>query len=66
MVFGFDGLPVEYQAITDGIEVATAKQDNVRIGAESVDDALALINKQSFNAKDLIPGVLIDKTNVPQ
>ena len=66
MVFGFDGLPVEFQAITDGIEVATAKQDNVRIGKESVDDALAIINKTSFTATDLITGIIIDKTNVAQ
>ena len=66
MVFGFDGLPVEYQAIKDGIETATAKQDNVRIGQESVDDALAIINKQSFKATDLITGVLIDSANVAQ
>ena len=66
MVFGFDGLPVEYQAIKDGIETATAKQDNVRIGQESVDDALAIINKQSFKATDLIVGVLIDSANVAQ
>jgi ribose transport system substrate-binding protein len=66
MVFGFDGLPVEFQAITDGIETATAKQDNIRIGKESVDDALAIINKQPFTATDLITGVLIDKTSVAQ
>jgi ribose transport system substrate-binding protein len=66
MVFGFDGLPVEYQAITDGIETATAKQDNVRIGQETVDDALAIINKTSFQATDLITGIIIDKANVAQ
>ncbi|MGA2488999.1 MAG: sugar ABC transporter substrate-binding protein, partial [Anaerolineales bacterium] len=66
MVFGFDGLPVEFQAITDGIETATAKQDNIRIGKESVDDVLAIINKQPFTATDLITGVLIDKTSVAQ
>ena len=66
MVFGFDGLPVEYQAIQAGIEIATIKQDNVRIGLESVDNALAIINKQPFTATDLITGILIDKTNVAQ
>jgi len=58
--------PVEYQAITDGIETATAKQDNVRIGQETVDDALAIVNKTPFTATDLITGIIIDKANVAQ
>ena len=66
MVFGFDGLPVEYTAIVAGTEIATMKQDNVRIGKETVDDAIAIVNGQSVTATDLIPGVLIDKTNVAQ
>jgi ABC-type sugar transport system substrate-binding protein len=66
MVFSFDGLPVEFTAIKAGIEVATMKQDNIRIGKETVDDAIAIINGQSVTPSDLIPGVLIDKTNVDQ
>jgi len=66
MVFGFDGLPVEFQAIKDGIEVATMKQDNIRIGKETVDDAIAIIGGQSVQKTDLIPGVLIDASNVDQ
>jgi ribose transport system substrate-binding protein len=66
MVFSFDGLPVEFTAIKAGIEVATMKQDNIRIGKETVDDAIAIVNGQSVTATDLIPGVLIDKTNVDQ
>src|SRR5271157_2534559 len=66
-VYGFDGLPVEFTAIVAGDEVATMKQDNVRIGKESVDDAIAIVNGQALsNPNDLIPGVLIDKTNVAQ
>jgi ribose transport system substrate-binding protein len=64
MVFGFDGLPVEFQAIKDGIETATAKQDNIQIGTETVDDAIAIIDGQSVKTPDLITGVLIDKSNV--
>ena len=64
MVFGFDGLPVMFKAIKAGDAVATMKQDNVRIGQETVDDAIALLNGQSVNTPDLITGVLIDKTNV--
>ena len=64
-VFGFDGLPVEFTAIQDGIEIATMKQDNVRIGQETVDDAIAIVQGQTLpNATDLINGVLIDSTNV--
>ena len=64
MVFGFDGLPVMFKAIQAGDAVATMKQDNVRIGTETVDDAIAIINGQSVKTPDLITGVLIDKTNV--
>jgi ABC-type sugar transport system substrate-binding protein len=66
MVFSFDGLPVEFTAIKAGLEVATMKQDNVRIGKETVDDAIAIVMGQSVTPTDLIPGVLIDKTNVDQ
>jgi ribose transport system substrate-binding protein len=67
MVFSFDGLPVEFTAIKAGTEVATMKQDNVRIGKETVDDAIAVVNGQALaNPNDLIPGVLIDKSNVDQ
>ena len=66
MVFGFDGLPVMFQAIKAGDAVATMKQDNVRIGTETVDDAIAIINGLSVKTPDLITGVLIDKTNVAQ
>jgi len=66
MVFSFDGLPVEFTAIKAGLEVATMKQDNIRIGKETVDDAIAIIMGQSVTPTDLIPGVLIDKTNVDQ
>ena len=64
MVFGVDGLPVMFKAIKAGDAVATMKQDNVRMGTEIVDDAIKIINGESVNAKILIPGILIDKTNV--
>ncbi len=64
MVFGIDGLPVMFKAIKAGDSVATMKQDNVRIGTETVDDAIAILNGQPVKTPDLIPGILIDKTNV--
>jgi ABC-type sugar transport system substrate-binding protein len=66
MVFGVDGLPVMFKAIKAGDAVATMKQDNVRMGTEIVDDAISIVNGQSVEPKILIPGILIDKTNVDQ
>jgi ribose transport system substrate-binding protein len=66
MVFGFDGLPVMFKAIKAGDGVATMKQDNIRIGQETVDDAIAILSGQSIKTPDLITGVLVDKNNVDQ
>jgi len=66
MVFGVDGLPVMFKAIQAGDSVATMKQDNVRIGQETVDDVIAILNGQPVTKVDLITGVLVDKNNVDQ
>ena len=63
-VFSFDGLPVMFKAIKAGDAIATMKQDNVRIGQETVDDAIAILNGQTVKTPDLITGVLVDKNNV--
>jgi ribose transport system substrate-binding protein len=63
-VVGFDALPVMLKAIQSGEGTATVKQDNVRMGKEIVDNAIKLINGQTIDPKILIPGFIIDKTNV--
>ena len=66
MVFGFDAQPVMLKAIKAGESMGTMKQDNVRMGTEIVNDAIKVINGESIEAKILIPGIMIDKTNVDQ
>ena len=66
MVFGFDALPVMLKSIKAGEGTGTMKQDNVRMGTEIVDDAITLVNGGTVDPKILIPGIMIDKTNVDQ
>jgi ribose transport system substrate-binding protein len=65
-VFGFDALPVMLKAIQAGEGTATVKQDNVRMGKEIVDNAINVVNGQPIEKTILIPGFIIDKTNVDQ
>ena len=64
LVVGFDALPVMLKAIQAGEGTATVKQDNVTMGKVIVDNAIKVINGQPIDAKILIPGFMIDKTNV--
>jgi ABC-type sugar transport system substrate-binding protein len=65
-VVGFDALPVMLKAIKAGEGTATVKQDNVMMGKQIVDNAIKVINGQAIDPKILIPGFMIDKTNVDQ
>ncbi len=65
-VVGFDALPVMLKAIQSGEGTATVKQDNVRMAQESVDNAIKVINGESIDKTILIPGFVIDKSNVDQ
>jgi ABC-type sugar transport system substrate-binding protein len=65
-VVGFDALPVMLKAIQSGEGAATVKQDNVRMAQESVDNAIKVINGESIDKTVLIPGFVIDKSNVDQ
>jgi ribose transport system substrate-binding protein len=65
-VVGFDALPVMLKAIQSGEGTATVKQDNVRMAQESVDNAIKVINGESIDKTVLIPGFIIDKSNVDQ
>lgn len=64
LVVGFDALPVMLKAVQAGEGTATVKQDNVTMGKVIVDNAIKVINGQPIDAKILIPGFIIDKTNV--
>jgi ribose transport system substrate-binding protein len=66
MVFGFDALPVMLKAIKAGDATGTMKQDNVRMGKEIVDEAIKLLKGETIEPKILIPGIMIDITNVDQ
>jgi ABC-type sugar transport system substrate-binding protein len=66
LVVGFDALPVMLKAIKAGEGTGTVKQDNVRMGKEIVDNAIAIINGQPIDKLILIPGIMVDKTNVDQ
>jgi ribose transport system substrate-binding protein len=66
LVVGFDALPVMLKAIQAGEGTATVKQDNVRMGKEIVDKAIDVVNGQPVDKTVLIPGFVIDKTNVDQ
>jgi ribose transport system substrate-binding protein len=66
IVVGFDALPVMLKAIQAGEGTATVKQDNVRMGKEIVDNAINLLNGLTIEKLLLIPGFIIDKTNVDQ
>ena len=63
-VVGFDALPVMLKAVQSGEGTATVKQDNVRMGKEIVDNAIKVVNGESIDKTVLIPGFIIDKTNV--
>ena len=49
-VVGFDALPVMLKAIQSGEGTATVKQDNVRMGKESVDNAIKVINGEPIES----------------
>lgn len=64
LVTGFDGINGEFKDIQDGTMLATILQDFPKIGAQSVDIAVAALNKQTVNKIDQIPGIVITKDNV--
>ena len=64
LVTGFDGINGEFKDIQDGTMLATILQDFPKIGARSVDIAVAALNKQTVNKDDQIPGIVITKDNV--
>jgi len=64
-VFGFDGLPAAFKSIKDGELTATVKQDNKQMAHVIMKTTILLIKGQEPPVKNLlIPGVIVDKSNV--
>ncbi|UWQ18049.1 sugar ABC transporter substrate-binding protein [Jannaschia sp. M317] len=64
VIVGFDGNPANLVAIEEGEQDATIKQDNTRMGQESVRNLLNIINGADAPAVVPIDGILITEANV--
>jgi len=64
-VYGFDGLPPAFKSIKDGELTATVKQDNKQMAHVIMNATVSLVKGQEPPVKRLlIPGVIVDKSNV--
>ena len=66
VIVGFDGNPANLESIEFDEQSATIKQDNVRMGRESVINLVKAINGESVEAFIPIDGILITKDNVAE
>lgn len=66
VIVGFDGNPANLVAIGEGEQTATIKQDNTRMGAESVRNLLAVIKGEAAPSVVPIDGILITADNVAE
>jgi ribose transport system substrate-binding protein len=64
VIVGFDGNPANLASIEAGEQDATIKQDNTRMGAESVVNIVGVINGEEVPALIPIDGILITQENV--
>ena len=64
VIVGFDGNPANLVSIEVGEQSATIKQNNTRMGAESVINVVGLINGEEVAAFTPIDGILITAENV--
>ncbi|WP_299732575.1 sugar ABC transporter substrate-binding protein [uncultured Tateyamaria sp.] len=64
VIVGFDGNPANLVSIEAGEQAATIKQDNVRMGAEAVENLVGLIKGEEVPAFTPIDGILITSDNV--
>lgn len=64
VIVGFDGNPANLVSIEAGEQSATIKQNNTRMGAESVINVVGLINGEEVAAFTPIDGILITAENV--
>lgn len=66
VIVGFDGNPANLVAIEEGEQTATIKQDNTRMGIESVQNLIGIIKGEDTPAVVPIDGILITADNVAQ
>ncbi len=64
VIVGFDGNPANLVSIEESEQAATIKQDNTRMGQESVANLIGLIKGESVPAFTPIDGILITADNV--
>lgn len=64
LIVGFDGNPANLKAIQAGEQDADVKQDNVRMGKESVTNLVKIIKSERVPKVVPIRGILITKGNV--
>ncbi len=66
VIVGFDGNPANLVSIEEGEQAATIKQDNTRMGQESVANLMAVIEGKSVEKVVPIDGILITSDNVAE
>lgn len=66
VIVGFDGNPANLVAIEEGEQTATIKQDNTRMGIESVQNLIGIIKGDETPAVVPIDGILITSENVSE
>lgn len=66
VIVGFDGNPANLVAIAEGEQTATIKQDNTRMGAESVKNLVSTIKGEDAPKVVPIDGILITADNVAE
>lgn len=66
VIVGFDGNPANLVAIDEGEQTATIKQDNTRMGIESVQNLVNIIKGEEAPAVVPIDGILITSDNVAE
>lgn len=66
VIVGFDGNPANITSIEAGEQDATIKQDNTRMGAESVENLVGLIKGENVAEFTPIDGILITGENAAE
>jgi len=66
LIVGFDGDPANMQAIQAGKQAAGVKQDNVRMGRESVANLLKVIKGEAVPKVVPVQAILVTKENVAE
>ena len=66
IIVGFDGDPANLKAIKEGEILATIKQDNVKMGRDSISLLVDIINGKEVPKYIPIDGFIIDQSNVDE